>query len=116
MATQHCYFADRYMQYMQYLVQGCEPSGVSKGMKNLMKKARAASKGVKKARAASKGDTVRLDFNHAGAKGAYMLVTNWKNAALNKAMDKLIEEADATRAMTLDQCYDAAMGMQKGKK
>ena len=85
-------------------------------MKNLMKKARAASKGVKKARAASKGDTVRVDFNLAGANGAYVLVTNWKNAALNKAMDKLIEEADATRAMTLDQCHDAAMGMKKGKK
>ena len=46
----------------------------------------------------------RLDFNLAGANGAYTLVNNLKNAALNKAIDKLIEEADATRAMTLKQC------------
>ena len=57
---------------------------------------------MKKARAASKG--TRLDFKLAGAKGAYTLVKNLKNAALNKAMDKLIKEADAMRAMTLKQC------------
>ena len=57
---------------------------------------------MKKARAASKG--TRLDFKLAGAQGAYTLVKNLKNAALNKAMDKLIKEADAMRAMTLKQC------------
>ena len=57
---------------------------------------------MKKARAASKG--TRLDFKLAGARGAYTLVKNLKNAALNKAMDKLIKEADAMRAMTLKQC------------
>ena len=56
---------------------------------------------MKKARAASKG--ARLDFQRAGAKDPYVLV-NLKNAALNKAIDKLIEEADAMRAMTLKQC------------
>ena len=56
------------------------------------------------------------DFECAGAGGAYTLVKNWKNATLNKAIDKLIEEADALRALTLEQCYDAAVGMQKGKK
>ena len=57
---------------------------------------------MKKARAVSKG--ARLDFKRAGAEGAYTLVKNLKNAALNKAIDKLIEEADAMRAMTLKQC------------
>jgi hypothetical protein len=57
---------------------------------------------MKKARAASKG--TRLDFKLAGAKDAYTLVKNLKNSALNKAMDKLIKEADAMRAMTLKQC------------
>ena len=57
---------------------------------------------MKKARAASKG--TRLDFKLAGAVGAYTLVKNLKNAAMNKAMDKLIKEADAMRAMTLKQC------------
>ena len=48
---------------------------------------------------------MRLDFKLAGAEGAYTLVKNLKNAALNKAIDKLIEEADAMRAMmTLKQC------------
>ena len=56
----------------------------------------------KTSRAVSKG--ARLDFELAGAGGAYTLVKNWKNAALNKAIDKLIEEADAMRAMTLKQC------------
>ena len=46
----------------------------------------------------------RLDFRLAGAVGAYTLVKNLKNAALNKAIDKLTEEADAMRAMTLKQC------------
>jgi len=57
---------------------------------------------MKKARAASKG--TRLDFKLAGARGAYTLTKNLKNTALNKAMDKLIEEADAMRTMTLKQC------------
>ena len=57
---------------------------------------------MKKARAVSKG--ARLDFKLAGGDGAYTLVKNLKNAALNKAIDKLIEEADAMRAMTLKQC------------
>ena len=57
---------------------------------------------MKKARAVSKG--ARLDFKLAGAEGAYTLVKDFKNAALNKAIDKLIEEADAMRAMTLKQC------------
>ena len=48
--------------------------------------------------------TSRLDFRLAGAEGAYTLVKNLKNAALNQAIDKLIEEADAMRAMTLKQC------------
>ena len=60
-------------------------------------------KNVKKtSRAVSKG--ARLDFKLAGAEGAYTRVKNLKNAALNKAIDKLIEEADAMRAMTLKQC------------
>ena len=46
----------------------------------------------------------RLDLKLAGAAGAYTLVKSLKNAALNKAIDKLIEEADAMRAMTLKQC------------
>ena len=46
----------------------------------------------------------QLDFQLAGAKGTYRLVKNLKDAALNKAIDKLIEEADAMRAMTLKQC------------
>ena len=57
---------------------------------------------MKKARAVSKG--ARLDFKLAGAEAAYTLVKSLKNAALNKAIDKLIEEADAMRAMTLKQC------------
>ena len=57
---------------------------------------------MKKARAVSKG--ARLDFKLAGGEGVYTLVKNFKNAALNKAIDKLIEEADAMRAMTLKQC------------
>ena len=57
---------------------------------------------MKKARAVSKG--ARLDFKLAGGDGAYTLVKNLKKAALNKAIDKLIEEADAMRAMTLKQC------------
>ena len=49
-------------------------------------------KDVKKtSRAVSKG--ARLDFKLAGVEGAYTLVKNWKNAALNKAIDKLIKEA-----------------------
>ena len=48
---------------------------------------------------------VRLDLKLAGAQGAYTLVKNLKNAALkNKAIDKLIEEADAMKSMTLKQC------------
>ena len=45
-----------------------------------------------------------LDFKRAGAQGVYTLVKNVKNAALNKAIDKLIEEADTMGAMTLKQC------------
>ena len=61
--------------------------------KNMKKTSRAVSKGA------------RLDFKLAGAaEGAYTLVKNLENAALNKAIDKLIEEADAMRAMTLKQC------------
>ena len=56
----------------------------------------------KTSHAASKG--TRLDFELAGAEGAYALVKNLKDAALNKAIDKLIEEADAMKAMTLKQC------------
>ena len=56
-----------------------------------------------------------LDYKCAGAGGAYVLVKNWKNAALNKAIDELIQEADASRALTLEQCYNAAMAMQKGQ-
>ena len=57
---------------------------------------------MKKARAVSKG--ARLDFKLAGGEGVYTLVKNLKTPALNKAIDKLIEEADAMRAMTLKQC------------
>ena len=57
---------------------------------------------MNKAHAVSEG--ARLDFNLAGGEGAYTLVKNLKNAALNKAIDKLIEEADTMRAMTLKQC------------
>ena len=57
-----------------------------------------------------------LDYKCAGAGGAYVLVKNWKNGALNKAIDELIQEADASRALTLEQCYNAAMAMQKGKQ
>ncbi len=46
----------------------------------------------------------KLDFKLAGAVGVYQLVNNLKNSALNLAMDKIIEEADAMRAMTLQQC------------
>jgi hypothetical protein len=102
--TQYIQLTD-YIQYIQFiaynrmpggLARGCEPRGVSEEMKkgkNVKKTSRAVSKGV------------RLDFKLAGAKeGAYTLVKNLKNAALNKAIDKLIEEADAMRAMTLKQC------------
>ena len=47
---------------------------------------------------------VRLDLKLAGAQGAYTLVKNVKNTALNKKIDKLVEEADGMRAMTLEQC------------
>jgi len=46
----------------------------------------------------------RLDFKLAGAEGTYALVKNLKNAALNKAIDKLIEEAGAMESLTLKQC------------
>ena len=55
---------------------------------------------MKEARAVSEG--ARLDFKLAGAAGAYTLVENWHDA--DKAIDKLIEEADAMRATTLKQC------------
>ena len=45
-----------------------------------------------------------LDFRHAGAQGTYMLVKNWRDPALNRAMDQFIEEADAMRAMSLKEC------------
>ena len=45
-----------------------------------------------------------LDFRHAGAQGTYVLMNNWRDPALNRAMDKFIEEADAMRAMSLKQC------------
>ena len=50
-----------------------------------------------------------LDYKRAGAGGAYVLVKNWKNAALNKAIDGLIQEADASVALTLEQYYNAAL-------
>ena len=56
------------------------------------------AKGMKKARGAM------LDFKLAGAVGVYTLVKNLKNAALNKAIDKLIEEVGAAKAMTLKRC------------
>ena len=49
----------------------------------------------------------RLDFKLAGAEGTYVLVKNLKNAALNKAMDKLIEEVGAMESLTLKQCQQA---------
>ena len=58
--------------------------------------------GMKKVRVVSKGG--RLDFTLAGAQGAYALVKDLKNAALNKAIDKLIEESDSMKTMTLEQC------------
>jgi len=70
------------------LAQGCEPRGVSEGYEE-------SPCGMKGA---------MLDFTLAGAVGTYTLVKDLKNAALNKAMDKLIEEADAMKAMTLEQC------------
>ena len=60
--------------------------------------------GMKMKKARKGEDEERLDFKLAGADGAYTLVKNLRNAALNKAIDKLIEEADAMRAMTLKQC------------
>ena len=57
---------------------------------------------MKKVRVVSKGG--RLDFTRAGAQGAYTLVKDLKNAALNKAIDKLIEESDSMKTMTLEQC------------
>ena len=64
---------------------------------------RNVKKKKKTSHAVSKG--AGLDFKLAGAaEGTYTLVKNLKNAALNKAIDKLIEEADAMRAMTLKQC------------
>ena len=56
----------------------------------------------KTSRAVSGG--AKLDFKLAGAVGTYNLEKNMKNPALNRAMDKLIEEADTMRAMTLEQC------------
>jgi len=61
-------------------------------------------KGKKKKTSCAVSKGARLDFKLAGGKGAYTLKTNLKDAALNKAIDKLIEEADAMRAMTLEQC------------
>ena len=58
---------------------------------------------MKKARAVSTNGA-RLDFQLAGAEGTYTLVKNWKNETMNQAMDKLIDEADAMRSMTLKQC------------
>ena len=51
-----------------------------------------------------------LDFDLAGAEGAYLLVKNLKNAPLNKAIDKLIEEAGATKATTLKQYQQCNRG------
>jgi hypothetical protein len=45
-----------------------------------------------------------LDFRHAGAQGNYMLVKNWRDPAMNLAIDKFIEEADSMRAMSLQEC------------
>ncbi len=61
---------------------------------------------MKNVKNASRAVLVRakLDFKLAGAVGVYQLVNNLKNSALNLAMDKIIEEADAMRAMTLQQC------------
>ena len=60
-------------------------------------------KSVKKtSHAVSRG--MKLDFQRAGAVGMYVLVKNVKNPALNRAIDKLIKEADTMRAMTLKQC------------
>jgi len=48
---------------------------------------------------------MRLDLKLAGAaEGAWLLVKNLKDAALNKAIDRLLEEADVMKAMTLKQC------------
>ena len=46
----------------------------------------------------------KLDFKQSGGEGAWTMVKNWKNAELNKNIDKLIEEADAMSATTLKQC------------
>ena len=45
-----------------------------------------------------------LDFRSAGAQGTYELVKNWRDPALNQAMDKFIEEADSMRATSLKEC------------
>jgi len=68
-----------------------EPKGMKKG-RTVKKTSHAVYKGA------------RLDFKLAGGTGAYMLVKNLKDAALNKAIDKLIREADAMKAMSLKEC------------
>ena len=80
-----------------------------KGMKSAPKGAYRLGKKLK-AKSAPKG--ARLDFKRAGAEGAYRLVKRLKDAALNKAMDKLIEEADAMRALTLKQCQQGQQVVQ----
>lgn len=68
--------------------------GVSEecGEMNVKKTSRTVSRGVK------------LDFKLAGGDSTYKLVKNMQNPKLNRAIDKVIEEADAMRAMTLKQC------------
>jgi hypothetical protein len=69
----------------------------------------AARHGVKSGKCANRGRCWNrangvLDFRHAGAQGNYMLVKNWRDPAMNLAIDKFIEEADSMRAMSLQEC------------
>ena len=79
----------------KFWLKGLNPGVWAKGMKK--------GKSVKKTSHAVSGGT-KLDFQRAGAVGMYVLVKNVKNPALNRAIDKLIKEADTMRAMTLKQC------------
>jgi hypothetical protein len=70
------------------------PGVRAKGMKK--------GKGVKKTSHAVSGG-MKLDLRRAGAAGKWVLEKNLKNPALNRAIDKIIKEADTMRALTLKQ-------------
>ena len=82
----------------------CMRAAMKRAMKRAGKQAgKQAGKHAPRVKSGNRAKDV-LDFRHAGAQGTYMLVKNWKDPAMNKAMDKFIEEADAMRAMSLKEC------------